>query len=112
VFSCLVVDEMRKGNSSKGTMTRRGYDNLRDFYEQQTGLKHDLRCMKNRFSQLKTMYSFYKWAQLQTGVGRQENGGIDAPLSWWDRHTRVIFVPNNLFACSTFMLVCANSGFL
>ena len=57
MFSCLAVDEMRKGNSSKGTMTRRGYDNLRDFYEQQTGLKHDLRCMKNRFSQLKTMYS-------------------------------------------------------
>ena len=58
MFSCLVVDEMRKGNSSKGTMTRRGYDNLRDLYEQQTGLKHDLRCMKNRFSQLKTMYSY------------------------------------------------------
>jgi len=56
VFSCLAVDEMRKGNSSKGTMTRRGYDNLRDLYEQQTGLKHDLKCMKNRFSQLKTMY--------------------------------------------------------
>ena len=57
MFSCLAVDEMRKGNSSKGTMTRTGYDNLRDFYEQQTGLKHYLRCMKNRFSQLKTMYS-------------------------------------------------------
>jgi hypothetical protein len=36
VFSCLAVDEMRKGNSSNGTMTRRGYDNLRYLYEQQT----------------------------------------------------------------------------
>ena len=71
MFSCLAVDEMRKDNSSKGTMTRRGYDNLRHFYEQQTDLKHDIRCMKNRFSQLKTMYSStsghnYKHAMTKT----------------------------------------------
>jgi hypothetical protein len=88
---------MQKGNTSNGTMTRRGYDNLREFYEQQTSLRHNLKCVKNRYSQLKTMYSFYKWALDQTGVGRQANGGLDALLSWWERHTKVIFVLNYFF---------------
>ena len=71
---------MKKGNTSNGTMTRRGYDALEQLYENQVGLRHDLKQLKNRYSQLKNMYSSYKWALNQTGVGRQANGGIDAPL--------------------------------
>ena len=83
---------MKKGNTSNGTMARRGYECMQELYENQVGLRHDLKEPKNRYSQLKTMYNFYKWALNQIGVGRQANGGIDAPLSWWERHTMVIFL--------------------
>jgi hypothetical protein len=92
VFASLAVDEMQKGNTSNGTMSRIGYDNIRELYEQQTGLRHDRRCVKNKYAQLKTLYTFYKWACTQTGVGRKANGGLDAPTAWWQRHTKVIFV--------------------
>ena len=60
VFSCLAIDEMRKGNTNSGTMTGRGYDALQVLYERKTGLRHDLKQLKNIYGLLKQMYSFYK----------------------------------------------------
>jgi hypothetical protein len=36
------------------------------------------------------MYAWFKWATNQTGTGWLANGGIDAPNSWWERHTKVV----------------------
>jgi hypothetical protein len=79
VFSVLAVEEMRKGNTSNGTMTRRGFEAMQLPYEEKTGLRHDLRQLRNRWNRLKGMYSWFKWANNQTGVGCLQNGGLMHP---------------------------------
>lgn len=92
MFCYLVVDQKRDGHTSNGALTRRGYENIAPEYEARVGLRHDVRQLRNRWNQLKGMYAWYLWAIKQTGIGRQENVGLDAPNSWWQRHTKVMTV--------------------
>ena len=71
-------------------MIKRGYEAIQPGYEARASLRHDMKQLRNRWNLLKGMYSWFKWATNQTGIGRLPNGGIDAPLSWWERHTKVL----------------------
>jgi hypothetical protein len=42
-------------------------------------------------TQFKTLYTFYVWSQGVTGLGRNPNGTISTPDSWWKKHTKVLF---------------------
>jgi hypothetical protein len=63
VYCLLAVEQMRSGNTTNGTMSKIGYEAM--------------------------IYAWFKWATNQTGTARLANGGIDAPNSWWERHTKV-----------------------
>lgn len=100
----LLLIKWEKDNTNNGTMTRRGYGALQVNYEQKTGLRHDLKQLKNRYGQLKQMYTFYKWANTQTTIGRLANGGIDAPISWWEKNTNCSLFCHLVFTVSIFLM--------
>jgi hypothetical protein len=60
-------------------MTTRGYHVITEKYYLRTGLRHSKTQLKNRWDQLKGLYSFWLWLNKQTGLGRA-NGVVDG--SW------------------------------
>ena len=66
---CVLVEQKRSGNTTIGTMTKRGYQAIQPGYEARAGLRHDMKQLRNRWNQLKGMYSWFKWATNQTGIG-------------------------------------------
>lgn len=81
---------MRKGNWNNGTMTRRGYNEIRKKFFKLTGLWHDNKCLKNRVKNCKTMYLFWKKLQEATGLGRRADGTVVASNEWWAKNTKVL----------------------
>uniref|UniRef100_A0A0A9TM27 Uncharacterized protein n=1 Tax=Arundo donax TaxID=35708 RepID=A0A0A9TM27_ARUDO len=68
-------------------MTARGYKNIAEKFYQSTGLRHSKTQLKNRWDQLKGLYSFWLWLNKQTGLG-QANGTVVADDDFWRRHTK------------------------
>jgi len=81
---------MRKGNWNNGTMTTRGYNEIRKKYYHITNLWHDTKCMKNRVKNCKTMYQFWLKLNKNTGLGQKPDGTIDASPEWWTNNTKVL----------------------
>jgi hypothetical protein len=92
VFFVLAVEKMRKRNTSNGTMTRRGYEAMQLAYQEKTGLRHDVRQLRNRWNQLKGIYSSFKWANIQQELDVSTMEGLMHPLSWWERHRKVMII--------------------
>lgn len=74
VFCALCVEEITAGNRSNGFMTGRGYKNIAKKFQQLRGLRHSRVQLKNRWEELKKLYSFWLWLNKQTGLGRSPNG--------------------------------------
>jgi len=89
-FCELFIEQMRKENWNKGTMTTRGYNKIRKKYYHITNLWHDTKCMKNRVKNCKTMYQFWLKLNQNTGLGRKPDGTIDASPEWWTNNTKVL----------------------
>ena len=57
VFYVLAIEQKRSGNTTNGTMTKREYEAIQPVYEARAGLRHDMKQLRNRWNQLKGMYS-------------------------------------------------------
>lgn len=71
-------------------MSNRGYKIIAQNFFEKSGLWHSTKQFKNRWTQCKTMYTFHVWSQAETGLGRNPDGTISAPDSWWKKHTEVL----------------------
>ncbi|KAL6853637.1 hypothetical protein ACP4OV_019666 [Aristida adscensionis] len=85
-FCEICVEEIRAGNRNNGYLTRTGYKNIAQKFEQRTGLRHSRLQFKNRWDALKRLYVFWKSMNKQTGLGRA-NGTVMADDDWWKTHT-------------------------
>ena len=69
-------------------MTRRAYTNIAQNFYLHTGLKHSKTQLKNRWDQLKGLFTFWIWLNKQTGLGRK-NGTVVASDKFWKEATQV-----------------------
>lgn len=99
---------MRKGNWNNGTMTSRGYIEIRKKYYHITNLWHDTKCMKNRVKNCKTMYLFWLKLNKDTGLGRKSDGTIDATPEWWKENTKVLTAFSLHLPCALLAVLCSN----
>jgi len=81
---------LSKWEKGIGTMTTRGYNEIRKKYYHITNLWHDTKCMKNRVKNCKTMYQFWLKLNQNTGLGQKPDGTIDASPEWWTNNTKVL----------------------
>lgn len=82
-------------------MTASGYEVMASKYEAHTGLKHCARQLRNRWTQLKSLYGWYRWAEKHTGTSKRADGSIVADDAWWDKHAKVL----SLLQCSLVLFV-------
>jgi hypothetical protein len=78
----LCVEQIKASNRVNGFMTTRGYHVITERYYLRTGLRHSKTQLKNRWDQLKGLYSFWLWLNKQTGLGRA-NGTVVADEAFW-----------------------------
>jgi hypothetical protein len=71
-------------------MSKRGYKEIINKYYFATNLLHDQKQISNRIRQLKGYWNFIKDLQSNTGLGRREDGTIDATQQWWDEAIQVL----------------------
>lgn len=90
VFCTLAVEHKRRGFTSKGSMTKRGFLSMAPQFQARTGLRHSVDQLRNRWNQLNIMYAWYKAATKHTGVGVAADGQLSAEQWWWDQHTKVV----------------------
>ena len=57
---------------------------------EKTGLYHEIRQFKNRWTQCKSMWTFHEMTLNNTGFGRNANGTVIADDDWWNKHTKVL----------------------
>ena len=69
IFCELYLEEMRAGNTNNGFMTNRGYKTIQQKYFSNTKLRHSVKQLRNRWTQLKGLYQFWLWLNKQTGLG-------------------------------------------
>lgn len=90
IYCELYVDEIKLGNCPGGTMSNRGYKNIQRHFYERTNLNLKIRALKNRMTQVKTLYTFYKETLNETGLGANAQGGIIASEDWWKKKLKVI----------------------
>ncbi|XP_066311425.1 uncharacterized protein [Miscanthus floridulus] len=78
IFCELCVEQIREGNCPNGQMKNIAYKIIAQKYFERTGLNHEVKQFKNRWTQCKTMWQWHDWSQGETGLGRNENGTIIA----------------------------------
>ena len=54
-----------------------------------TRKKHGRGQLKNQIGILRGTYSFWRYLQVHTGLGRKLDGSIDADSDFWRTHTEV-----------------------
>nr|XP_034586545.1 L10-interacting MYB domain-containing protein-like [Setaria viridis] len=86
-FCELCVEEITAGNSNKGHLTNRAYNNIAAKFEERTGLRHSKQQFKNRWDALRRMYAFWLYANKQSGLG-WGRGTVVADDAWWKKHTK------------------------
>lgn len=104
MFNELCVEQVRAGNRNNGTMTNRGYENIAGPFYERTGLRHSVKQLRNRWDQLKSLYTFWTYCNKQSGLGKNAAGGIIASDAFWDLHCKVL-----LHALIPFPIVHYNS---
>nr|CAB3461460.1 unnamed protein product [Digitaria exilis] len=88
VFSELCVEQVRAGNRNNGTMTNRGYENIADPFYERTSLRHSVKQLRNRWDQLKSLYTFWTYCNKQSELVKNGTGGIIASDAFWDQHCK------------------------
>ena len=71
-------------------MTGRGYKEIRKKIREKTGLYHEIRQFKNRWTQCKSMWTFHEMTLNNTGLGKNANGTVIADDDCWNKHTKVL----------------------
>jgi hypothetical protein len=74
----LWVNQINKGNCIKGTMNKSGMREVIARYYVATNLVHDRVQIANRIRQLKGLWQFIQRLQNHIGLGRRDDGTIDA----------------------------------
>jgi len=74
-------------------------------YQAKTSLRHTSNQLRNRWNQLNRMYSWYKWACKQTGLGVADDGTFFAEQWWWEDNTRVFSYKYVGFNCNNYIFV-------
>jgi len=75
-------------------------------YFERTGLNHEVKQLKNRWTQCKTMWQCHDWSQGEIGLGRNENGTIIADDDRWTKNTEVL-----ICVCISTFLRCYSHSF-
>ncbi|CAN6201588.1 unnamed protein product [Urochloa humidicola] len=82
VASEIMADEVLKGNRANTHLSKTGYKNLIERFEEMTGIVYTRLQFKNKWDKLKSDYNI--WKQLknnETGIG-------------WDEHARILSCQN------------------
>lgn len=53
------------------------------------GLNLTIKQLKNRWTQCKTLYTFWKELQTSTALGRRPDGTVIASRAWWEKKLKV-----------------------
>jgi hypothetical protein len=70
----LACEEIEAGNFSGRVWQPHAYKNIREKYWQRVKLWHPGKEIKNKMTNLKTLYTNWVWLQQQTDRGRGPNG--------------------------------------
>jgi hypothetical protein len=82
-------------------MSAEGYQAIIAGYYSKTGLLHDRIQFKNQIGILKSIYSFWSFLQVHTGLGREADGSVDAESEYWKPYVEVHFSHTYLMFSST-----------
>jgi hypothetical protein len=82
-------------------MSAEGYQAIIAGYYSKTGLLHDRIQFKNQIGILKSIYSFWSFLQVHTGLGRKADGSVDADSEYWKPYVEVHFSHTYLMFSST-----------
>ena len=90
-----------------GVMNKTGMREVIGRYYFATNLVHDRTQIGNTIMQLKGYWQFIQRLRNDTGLGRRDDGTIDATDEWWEGNTEVIakllvccFASSKLYTCS------------
>jgi len=81
--------EIAIGNCTKGVMSKTGWRDLIRRYQAATGLVHDREQIAGRLRQLKAQWAFCNKLRYASGLGRSDDGTVDATDAWWKANTNV-----------------------
>ncbi|XP_062203419.1 L10-interacting MYB domain-containing protein-like [Phragmites australis] len=89
IFCKLAVEEIHAGNRPLGGLNARGYQSLGQKFLAQTGRNYTQKQLKNRWDNLKILYTFWKSLLNKTGLGwNAELGTVSASLEFWEETTK------------------------
>ena len=84
--------QQREAGTYNGTvMSGEGYQAVIDGLLARRGLVYSRLQVKNQIVVLKNTYTFWRYMQVHTGLGRKPDGTIDADSEFWITHTEVHF---------------------
>jgi hypothetical protein len=72
-----------------GVMSKTGWRDLVQRYQAATRLFHDRDQIASRIRQLKAQWQFCNRLCYDSGLGRRQDGSIDADDDWWETNTKV-----------------------
>jgi hypothetical protein len=87
----LAIVQRRAGTYTGAKMTTEGYKAVIEVLKAMRGLVHDRDQVRSQLRILKKVYSFWCYLEKHTGLGRKNDGTIDANSSWWKTNTKVQF---------------------
>jgi hypothetical protein len=87
----LAIVQRRAGTYTGAKMTTEGYKAVIEGLKAMRGLVHDHDQVRSQLRILKKVYSFWCYLEKHTGLGRKNDGTIDANSSWWKTNTKVQF---------------------
>jgi hypothetical protein len=98
----IACEEIEVGNYTGRVWQPQAYKNIREKYWQRAKLWHPGREIRNKMTNLKTLYTDWVWLQQQTGCGRDPHGEVTATPAWWEREIKVLLLMLllHLFKCS------------
>jgi len=70
-------------------LSKTGWRDLLRRYQAATGLVHDREQIASRLRQLKAQWAFYNKLRYGSGLGRSDDGTVEATDAWWKANTNV-----------------------
>jgi hypothetical protein len=71
-------------------MSKPGWRDVISRYQAATGLVHDREQFQSRHRQLRSQWRFCNKLRHSSGLGRTEDGHVDASDAWWKANTQVM----------------------
>ncbi|CAN6163046.1 unnamed protein product [Urochloa humidicola] len=83
----LCLEQRAAGTYNGATMSGDGYQAVVDGLLARSGLVYTRLQVKKQILILKSTHSFWRYLQAHTGLGRKDDGTIDADSEFWKTHT-------------------------